>query len=343
MTALMEFERLEAQGAWRADAASRLREVVVSVGDATLILSDPKSDVPLAHWSLPAVSRLNPGKRPAIYAPQSGGAGQDETVEIDDQMMIDAIDRVHRAIESRRGHPGRVRGGLTLFAVMAMLLIAFIWVPGALIRHAARIAPPAQAAQIGTLVRADMLRSTGAACSASQGMAVLDHLARKALPQDTDVTVLPAEIGGARALPGQIIVAGRDSISGGASADSLTGQLLAAHLVGTRDDPLLGALQYAGLRPVMTLLTTGTLPLSALVGYGQGLLNAPAPRPDDSALLTAFAEAGISSEPYARLLDPSGEATLGLIEADPFRTGDAPASVLSEEQWDALQRICDGA
>ena len=69
VTALTEFQRLEAQGSWRETPESRLREVIVSVGAATLTMMDPKSDRPLSHWSLPAVTRINPGQLPAIYTP----------------------------------------------------------------------------------------------------------------------------------------------------------------------------------------------------------------------------------------------------------------------------------
>lgn len=65
MTALNQYERLEAFGVWRETPKAQLRDVVVSFGDATLILTDPRSNVPLTHWSLPAVTRLNPGAMPA--------------------------------------------------------------------------------------------------------------------------------------------------------------------------------------------------------------------------------------------------------------------------------------
>ena len=84
MTALNAFQRLESPGVWREGPGARLQDVVVSVGDATLILSDPRSERPLSHWSLPAVTRLNPGQRPAIFAP--GPPDNDEILEIDDDL-----------------------------------------------------------------------------------------------------------------------------------------------------------------------------------------------------------------------------------------------------------------
>ena len=95
VTALTQFQRLEATGVWRPNSSERLRDVIVSFGDATLILSDPRTDTPLAHWSLPAVTRLNPGDHPARYAP---GEMDVEWLEVEDELMISAIDKVHRCL-----------------------------------------------------------------------------------------------------------------------------------------------------------------------------------------------------------------------------------------------------
>jgi hypothetical protein len=48
----------------------------------------------------------------------------------------------------------------------------------------------------------------------------------------------------------------------------------------------------------------------------------------------------LSPVAYARALDPSGEATLGLIEADPFK-GRSAATILVDNDWISLQSICD--
>ena len=84
--------------AGRPDPASPPREVVVSFGDATLVLSDG-SGLPLAHWSLPAVTRLNPGQSPARFAPDEGGS---ETLDIEDAEVTAAIETVTRD-ETGRG------------------------------------------------------------------------------------------------------------------------------------------------------------------------------------------------------------------------------------------------
>ncbi|MFV0299932.1 MAG: hypothetical protein ACK5IP_03450 [Paracoccus sp. (in: a-proteobacteria)] len=340
MTALTEFIRLESPGAWRAGPDQRLQEVVVSVGDATLILSDPRSDRPLAHWSLPAVTRLNPGQMPALYSPAADAP--DEQLEITEELMIDAIERVHRAIESRRAHPGRLRGGLTLLAALAMVLAGVFWLPGALVRHAGRIAPPAQAAQIGDAVLAEIARSTGAACHRVAGDTVLQHLAGRLLDPGARIVALPAPLAGARRLPGDLYLIGSDLLAESSSPAALAGHLLAASLATSSDQVLQQALDQAGPRAAVQLLTVGKLPTDALSGYGEVLLSQPSPRPDDAALLALMAQKGVAAEPYARALDPSGESVLGLIEADPYRMQTPPAPLLTDRQWLALQQICAG-
>lgn len=340
MTALTEFVRLESQGAWRAGPDQRLQEVVVSVGDATLILSDPKSDRPLAHWSLPAVTRLNPGEMPALYSPTVDAP--DEQLEITEELMIGAIERVHRAIESRRAHPGRLRGGLTLAAALAMVLAGVFWLPGALVRHAGKIAPPAQAAQIGDAVLTKIIGSTGMACHRNAGDGVLQHLADRLLGPTSRITVLPAALQGARRLPGDLYIIGTDILSDQSSPEAVAGHLLAASLATPSDAALQQALDRAGPRAAVQLLTSGKLPPDALDGYGEALLSQPLPRPDDAALLAVLTEKGVPAEPYARSLDPSGEAVLGLIEADPYRLQSPPAPLLTDQQWLALQQICAG-
>lgn len=337
MTALEQYQRLEAAGTWRETRKAGLRDVIVSFGDATLILSDPRSETPLAHWSLPAVMRLNPGRSPARYAP---GPDDDELLEIDDTLMIGAIEKVHHAIEASRPPSGRLRGALTLAVFGVMVLLALFWVPPALLRHAAAIAPPAQRAEIGRMIQAEIERTTGGTCSRPAGDMVRRKLAQRLIGPESEIAVLPATLRGARRLPGPITIIGQDLIAGQATPEVAAGHILAAQAAAAVADPLLDALRHAGLRATLQLLTQGSLPPQALAGYGERLLAAPPPRPDDETLLAYFARAGIPSEPYARSLDPTGEAVLGLIEADPFRTA-IPEPVLSSREWVALQEICD--
>ncbi|WP_134678807.1 hypothetical protein [Paracoccus ravus] len=337
MTALNQYQRLEATGRWRETVAAKARDVIVSFGDATLVLSDPGSDLPLAHWSLPAVMRLNPGEQPARYAP---GADDGEMVEIEDDLMISAIEKVHHVIESNRPRRTRVRHWVLLLALLGAAVAGLFWLPSALLRHAVDIAPPAQRAEIGQMVLAEIEKTTGSGCSRPSGDMVRRRLAQRLIGPEADIVVLPGTLEAARRLPGPVTVIGQNTIAGPDSPEIAAGHVLAAQAATLDADPLLEALRFAGTRATFELLTKGSLQPAALAGYGEYLLSRPAARPDDEILLGYFARAEISSEPYARALDPTGEAVLGLIEADPFRT-QTPKPVLSVREWQALREICD--
>ena len=69
MTALQKYARLEAVGVWRESDQGQRRDVIVSIGDATLVITDSQEKA-LAHWSLAAITRVNPGLVPALYHPE---------------------------------------------------------------------------------------------------------------------------------------------------------------------------------------------------------------------------------------------------------------------------------
>ena len=338
MTALSEYDRLEAPGLWRAAPEAQRQEVIVSFGDASLVISDDRSVTALAHWSLPAVIRRNPGKRPALYAPSEEPG---EELELTDETMIAAIEKVHAMIEAHRPHPGRLRTVLTGTLAVGFGALAIFWAPGALIAHATKVAPAAKRVEIGRQVLAELTTLTGQPCRSAPGDRALGALAAR-LPGERQIFVLPEALAGARLLPGGIAVLGRQTIEGPDTPEVAAGHLIAAGLAGAQSDPLHALLDWAGAGAAVTLLTTGALPQEALTGYGEVLLRQPSGRPADDALLRAFAEAGVSATPYAFALDPSGETVLGLIEADPFKGAPAPRPVLEDALWVGLQEICGG-
>ncbi|WBU52523.1 hypothetical protein [Paracoccus sp. SCSIO 75233] len=342
-TALKQFQRLEAQGNWRSAPGEAPREVIVSIGEATLILSDPKSDKPLTHWSLPAVERTNPGKMPAIYIPAAVKGDQShETLEIDDTLMIEAIDKVQTAIAARHSHPGRLRGSLTIAAFIAMLIAGIIWLPGALRDYAVRITPAAERSAIGTALLNRITAITGAPCRDPAAEATLIRLSRRiGLPGDTRIVVLPEHVPGAIMLPGQMLIADAALIQQQKEPEALAGHLLVAQLEAELNDPLRVVLEGAGLRQVMSLLTSGKLSDNALAGLEDALLRDADPHPSDAELIAAFTDAQIPSTAYATTLDDGGHTAATLTEADPFRTRPSPP-VLSERDWNTLQQICVG-
>ena len=103
MTALKEYDQLECTGLWRSGPAEQRREVAVSFGDATIVLTDMQNRA-LAHWSLAAINLQKHAGDTAILRP---GSDSDAILEISDRVLLEALAKLHKAIERSRPHPGR--------------------------------------------------------------------------------------------------------------------------------------------------------------------------------------------------------------------------------------------
>jgi hypothetical protein len=338
MTALTRYARLEAPGLWRETPGGQRREVVIALGDATLVLSDGRTDRPLAHWSLAAVCRMNPGATPAVFAP--GPEGGVETLEIEDATMIEAIETVRRAIAARRPRPGRLRSGATLAFALLAAALALFWLPGALVGHAARVLPASKQAEIGRLALADLEPLTGAPCASAAGSRALDRLAERLLgPGAGRLVVLRRGIAGTAHLPGGLVLVDRRLIEADAPPDVVAGHILAETLRAEEDDALGRLLAAAGVMATARLLATGDLPAGAIAGRTAAILDRPPPALPDEAVIARFAAAQVATTPWALARDPTGESVLTLIEADPLR--DRPGRpVIADDDWIRLQAIC---
>lgn len=333
MTALSDYQRLETSGIWRGAEQDQRRDVTVSLGNATLVIYDGAGRA-LAHWSLPALERLNPKDEPAIYSP---GADTAETLEIAEPEMITAIERIRTAIARRRPHRGRLRQFFTLAFVAGMLGLAVYWVPGAMIRYASDVVPPVKRADLGTRILGHVERLSGAPCETVAGRAALTRLHSRLAPNQTGtLAVLSSGAILTGHLPGGLVLVSRRLVEDFDTPDVVAGYILAEQIRAFQTDPIEALLTEAGPLMAARLLTTGDLPEEVLSSYAERFMTTrPAPVPEQ-ALLQAFRQARVSSQPYAYAVDISGERTLALIEADP---GGA-ISVLPDSAWVSLQAIC---
>lgn len=321
MTALSEYQRLESPGLWRESAASQRRDVVVAFGDATLTITDARTTRPLAHWSLPAVTRRNPGARPAVFTP---GDDMGEELEIADDTMVAAISKVHAIIAARLPHPGRLRRALMGGVLTSVVALAVLVLPRALIEHTASVLPIAERTKIGQAILSDITRLSGQPCATPEGTAALLRLRDRLLgPGGGEIVVLPQALTGTRHLPGRIILIGVQMLNKGDGAEAVAPAILAEQLRAEKTDPLVAALRGAGLAATFRLLTTGKLPPATLHGYGETVL--------------ARANAEVPTQQIEDALSERGIAT-----AHPAPGSPAPKPVLGDNDWVALQGICGG-
>lgn len=336
MTALNQYQRLECTGLWRETPEAQRREVIVTFGDATLILRESPSERALTHWSLPAVIRANPGQMPALFIP---GPDSREELELDDETMIAALSKVHTIIAARRPRPGRLRGALLLSVALATGGVALLWLPGAMIRHTAQVLPETSRATVGRAILDDLQRLTGTPCTEPGGAAALASLSQRL--NVPPLVILPEGLKTSLHLPGGIIAIGRPLIEDYDTPEVAAGFVLAEKLRAETSDPMREALTYAGLRATFGLLTSGQVPAQFFHGYGEQILTTPPLPVSEADLLKLFEKAGIGSSAYAKAIDQGGTTTKGLISGDPFATEAPPLPLLNDTDWVALQGICD--
>lgn len=347
-TALSKYQRLESQGIWREAPDAQRRDVIVSFGEASLVLSDSRSENALTHWSLPALIRLNPDVTPALYTPSPEGS---ETLELDDNEMIGAIETVRGVIESHRPRPGRLRQVLVGGFLLAVVLGAVFWLPGALIRHTAQVVPPSQRLQIGHMILDDVTRLTGPVCAGYPGTRALDRLTARLFPEGgAQIVVLPGGPARAAHLPGGIVLLRRDLIEDYEGPDVAAGYVLAERARAAARDPLVAVLKWAGIGVTLKLLTTGEMSPGSLRGYGATLLHeaesppaAPIPL-----LISRFKAESLPTAPYAHAIAavtppvPGAAAeAASLLASNPFPDGTPPQPLIPDDSWVGLQGICD--
>lgn len=336
MTALDAYEKLECLGTWRRDRRAQRRDVAVSIGNASLVISD-LNDTALAHWSLAAVNRLNPGERPALFSPDQEAG---ELLELDEELIIDAIEQVRRAVRRQGPQPGRVRL-LSFVAVTAAVLIFSVFLlPGILRQHTVRVVPEVTRAAIGETLLRKVEALAGSECRSPGTQPVLAAMRDRLTGLDRGrIIILSGDLRTPQHLPGGLIVLNRYVVEDHDGPEVLAGHALAEGLRARDRDPLDRLLQEVGAWPTLRLLTTGEVSDATLESYAETLLaSRPAPLSDER-LLATFEATGVPATPYALALDETGTTTLPLIEGDPFRDRLAEP-LMSDADWIRLQGIC---
>jgi len=332
MTALDRYVRLESGGLWRADPDAQRRDVVISFGDATLVISD-KAGRPLTHWSLPAVTRQNPGERPAIYTPDEDAS---EAVEIAEDTMIDAIEEVRKALAKARPQPGKLRHWMTAGLIAVTLALAVFWLPGALTRQTLAVVPQPKRVEIGAAILGHMQSETGSACREPRATEAAGHFAQRLFGTDTttQIIIVPQLASGAVAIPGDLIVLDHNLLQGTDDPAVAAGYILAAHAHREQMDPLEQVLKDAGLAVTFRLLTTGDIPTNILQSNANAIAASPWIDRPANMLDPVFEAADIPSAPYA--------AVVGIALSSDTQEGQSHAPILDDADWVSLQNICNG-
>lgn len=337
MTALTKYDRLEATGLWRPTPDGQRREVIVSIGDATVIISD-MNDQAITHWSLAAVERANPGETPALYHPD-GDVGETLELPAHETEMVNAIETLRKVIAKSRPRPGRLRWLGVAVSISAVVALIVFWLPGAMRDNTLRVVPQVKREALGVALIDRMQRVTGLMCSDAAGLRALRRFGLRL--ETPKLAVVPALGRPALHLPGGVIVLDRSVFEDWEEPDVAAGYILAQLALQIERDPLAELLDVVGPWENFRLLTTGDITPEALEAYAEHLITAPAHDPVLTNLLALFEASDVPATPYARARDITGESVLALIEADPM-LGVATDPLISDSTWLRLQNICGG-
>lgn len=336
MTALSKYQRLEAPAIWRQSPDAQRLDVIVSFGDATLTITTG-ADLPVSHWSLAAIHRINPGRRPALYAP---GPDEVEMLEITDPTMVGAIEKVQSAVARGGPHPARLRRLLMGTLALLLLALALFWLPSAMTRYASSIMPEAKRNEIGEDLLSRIEDLTGMRCTDPLGQQALADLSTRLMPDiNRKMYVLPSGVQPTRHLPGGIILLNRSVVEDFDEAAAAAGFVISEDLLLRDQDPMVTMLDTLGLRASVRLLTTGMLTDEHLDAYAAHLMKSEPENAPTHEVLARFRATGISAKPYAFALDITGESSAALIAGDPVELANS-AEVLPDSSWVSLQSIC---
>ncbi|WP_037293310.1 hypothetical protein [Roseobacter sp. CCS2] len=337
MTALDRYVRLESEALWRAEPDGQRRDVTLSFGDATLVISDGNGR-PLTHWSLPALIRQNPGEVPAVYAPDEDAS---EILEIADTTMVEAIEEVRQALAKARPHPGKLRFWLTGGLIGVTFALAIFWLPGALTRQTLAVVPAPKRVEIGVEMLGYMQNQTGAVCQSEQANAAAMRLSQRLFGAQTitQIVVVPSLPQGAISLPGGLILLDYGVLQMSDDPAAAAGFILASRAAVVDDDPLENLLQQEGLGITFRLLTTGEIPGDILRRNAINLLESDAPKPDADILRRALAASEIPQAPYLAAAD-ARTGNMPDLGTDPLLERSIPL-ILPDSDWVSLQNICN--
>ncbi len=344
MTALDRYQLLEGSGLWAGGDGAQRRDVVVRFGKATLVIVDGRSDKILSHWSLAAIRRLNPGVVPARFVPVEIGASRpDESLEIEDPVLLEAIDTVLDALQTPRRPWLRGRRVLAVALAVGMVVAALAWLPEVLLRYTANVVPMAKRAEIGRMVLNDAQTSTGLRlCAPGTAAVALDRLRGAVFEAQRTLVVFadaPAQTPETLHLPGRIVLVNETLLARIDGPEALAGHLLAEAERATANDPLQPVLRHVGMGATLRLLTQGELAAARVRGYGAVWHTTPPAPVDPQAMQTRFDRTGIDPTAWITSLPAQHQSRFADSLVVPLAA--RPGPVLADSDWLRIQNVCE--
>lgn len=265
MTAIDKYTRLEALGQWRESPDQPPREVVVSFGNATLVLSD-LDEKPLCHWAMAATALLSRDGTKAVYTPDTEGF---ETLEIDDAEMVEAIAQVSRAATAVIRRTPWLRWIFLAFVLTVAAAILYT-APSVLRSQAVRMTGHESARKLGT----DMLAALNAdICREPRADAARELFQSRVFPDGRTLLIISRNQPQANAFPGGVVVVGGDALQAMRAPNELA--QLTTNLSAQSESTMNQLFESSSPRELFEYITSGKLSDERLAEAAKDIINQP--------------------------------------------------------------------
>ena len=339
MTALTQYQRLEATGIWRKSAEAQRLDVIISIGESSLVITDI-NEKPLAHWSLAALAVIQSKDGIKLYHPDGDPS---ETLELgsNENEMAEAIEKLMKAVDRRRPKPGRLR----IFSLASILIIilglSIFWLPAALRDYTQKIIPEVREKEMGKAVFNEFVSFVGAPCSRELGRIALDKFISNLGLIEYTFYVVPSETIEAIHLPGKIIVISKALVEDFDDPDVLAGYVLAQIQREAKSNALDELMKQMNNIEIIQFLFGRSPDFSTLRGFSKDWIMKKQITVDPKNLVTEFNKRAISALPYSYAIDVTGQSTQFMINSEQT-SGNVKKPSLDDSAWLALQTICGG-
>lgn len=260
MTALDKYIRLETIGRWKENPESGTKEVIVSFGNSTLVLSDLE-DNPITHWALAATRLYSDEGARIIYTPDIEAY---ETLVIEDREMVEAIEQVSRAtaLAPKKQFNWTY---LIIFIVVLFLLLAAYFLPTMLRNQAVSMTSIDSARQI-SMIMVDKLGLQ--VCHDPRADNVMNSLA-PSLSRDTRMVITSSDVNAA-VLPGNVILMSDKVLQSYPSAEALVDWVNTA--LDNQSGLVENLFDNASLVDTFQYITSGVLPDDYVTIFGKDII-----------------------------------------------------------------------
>jgi len=298
-------------------------------------------DDPIAHWSLSAIREVGKSATQTVYAVDGD---TQTTLTITEKPMQEALEKVVEFMRVSAGggakKKSRVRPWAIGFSVAALLTL--IAMSPALMRDFAHRLISPQRSQV---LAAEMLplieERTGPACDTPAGSAALSKVARRMSPDGSGkLHVLDLGDVPAIALPGGNVVLNSEVIRNASGPSEIAGWAAVGLAGSTKSPALSGLFDSGGTWDGIKFILTGDLPERAMNrSINRLLISRKVLTPEiEMAVVDSMKEASVHPAALVAGLRREGLST-SLV---PWGGNSATEPVLTDDEWVAVQSICEG-